>query len=173
MSSSTLEDLVQAPEHQIRAILRALCRDTDIRARALEHDDLQAIDTPSDTKKRKAGDELCICVQCDEAFFNNDNTVTCCYHWGELEVDYDAHVWADHDERCHGTIDSEEMRKENPEGFTWTCCDKPGDKTGCKLGKHEADPLKSRREASSEPSDINTSAFGSDNDEDDEDGDSE
>ncbi|KAG8674850.1 hypothetical protein FPOAC2_00887 [Fusarium poae] len=152
MPSSTLEDLVKAPEHQIRAILRELCHDQDIRVRALGHfDDLLAIDTPSNTKKRKADDELCICVHCDNTFFKNDNTLrtACYYHSGELEADYDAHVWDDHDESCHGTIDSKEMRKEHPEGFTWTCCDKGGSEAGCKVGKHEADPLKSRRETGS------------------------
>ncbi|KAM0238129.1 hypothetical protein ACHAPO_004007 [Fusarium lateritium] len=158
MPSHTLEDLLKAPEHQVRAILRALCYDKDIRDRALGHfGDLLAIDTPN-TKKRKADDELCICVQCDDAFFKNDN--------GELEADYDAHVWDDHDEDCHGTIDSEEMRKAHPEGFIWTCCNKGGLEAGCKLGKHEADPLKSRREADSEPSDMDADGFDEDPDED-------
>ncbi|UZP33139.1 hypothetical protein NXS19_000955 [Fusarium pseudograminearum] len=158
MPSSTLDDLVKAPEHQIRAILRALCQDQGIRDRVLGHlDDLLATDdTPTNSKKRKADDELCICVQCDEAFIKSENTddTACYYHWGELEVDYDADAWADHDESCHGTIDTEEMRKENPDGFIWTCCDKPGGgEAGCKLGKHEADPAKSRRETGFEPSD--------------------
>lgn len=73
---------------------------------------------------------------------------------GELEVDYDADIWADHDENCHGTIDTESMREENPEGFVWNCCDKPGDEAGCYRGRHEADPTKSRRASGEAPSDL-------------------
>ncbi|KAM0197493.1 hypothetical protein ACHAPI_004958 [Fusarium lateritium] len=156
MAKTTLDDLLNAPSNQIRAVLRALCQDTGTRSRALSYlEDLQAIDGPSNSRKRKADDELCVCVQCDEAFFKNDNTdnTACFYHWGELEVDYDANIWADHDERCHGTIDSKDMREEHPEGFIWDCCEKPGNEIGCKLGRHEADPDKSRREAGCEPSD--------------------
>lgn len=40
-----------------------------------------------------------------------------------MEVDDDSYVWADHDESCHGTIDSDFCRKEYPAEFTWTCCD--------------------------------------------------
>ncbi|KAM0253491.1 hypothetical protein ACHAP5_000520 [Fusarium lateritium] len=122
MAKNTLDDLLNAPSNQIRAVLRALCQDTGTRSRALSYlEDLQAIDGPSNSR--------------------------------ELEVDYDANIWADHDERCHGTIDSKDMREEHPEGFTWNCCEKPGDEIGCKLGRHEADPDKSRREAGCEPSD--------------------
>lgn len=61
---------------------------------------------------------------------------------GDLEPDYDSHVWADHDERCHGTIDSDWCRKEYPDGFAWDCCDKIGTDEGCTRGKHEAHPDK-------------------------------
>ncbi|KAF5534940.1 hypothetical protein FPHYL_13321 [Fusarium phyllophilum] len=156
MPSSDLEDMLQAPDATVRAILRALCQDSGTRSRALSYfESLEAINDSSDTRKRKAEDELSICVQCDEAFYTNDNNDkdACCYHWGELEVDYDADVWADHDENCHGTIDTDSMREENPDGFVWTCCDKPGDKAGCTFGRHEADPNKSRRETGEEPID--------------------
>jgi hypothetical protein len=43
-----------------------------------------------------------------------------------LEVDFDSGFWADHDEDCHGSIDTDEMRKEFPDGFIWDCCDKHG-----------------------------------------------
>ncbi|KIL88120.1 hypothetical protein FAVG1_09003 [Fusarium avenaceum] len=169
MANNSLDNSLNAPHHQIRAVLRALCQDVDTRSRALSYlEDLQAIDEPSNSRKRKADDDLCICVQCDDAFYKSDNTdnTACYYHWGELEVDYEAYVWADHDERCHGTIDTEAMRKENPEGFTWVCCGKPGDESGCKLGKHEADPDKSRRETGDEPSDSDTDEFDEEDNED-------
>lgn len=86
MASNSLENLLNAPHHQIRAVLRALCQDKDTRSRALSYlDDLQAIGEPYDSRKRKADDELCICVQCDDAFHKSDNTdnTACCYHWGK------------------------------------------------------------------------------------------
>lgn len=64
---------------------------------------------------------------------------------GELEVDHEGDFWADHDEDCHGTIDTAEMRVEYPEGFIWDCCDELGDSEGCTVGKHEADPGRSQR----------------------------
>lgn len=60
------------------------------------------------------------------------------------------------------------MRKENPEGFTWDCCGKPGDESGCKLEKHEADPDKSRRETGFEPSDSDADEFDEEDEDEDE-----
>lgn len=50
----------------------------------------------------------------------------------------DEDFWADHDEDCHGLIDTEEMREEFPEGFTWNCCDQVGTAPGCTKGHHYA-----------------------------------
>lgn len=58
---------------------------------------------------------------------------------GETEPDDESDVWADHDEDCHGTIDSEWCRKEYPKGFKWNCCDKLGNEGGCETGPHEPD----------------------------------
>jgi hypothetical protein len=71
---------------------------------------------------------------------------------GELEVDYDGDFWADHDERCHGTIDTDEMREEFPDGFTWNCCDNTGSEKGCVTGRHEAHPNRSKKASGVEPS---------------------
>lgn len=40
-------------------------------------------------------------------------------HVGAVEVDWDSDVWADHDERCHGPIDTRDNRRSFPQGFTW------------------------------------------------------
>ena len=53
-----------------------------------------------------------------------------------MEPDYTGDFWADHDEACHGIIDTDEMQAEYPEGFTWMCCDKPGTAEGCNTGRH-------------------------------------
>ena len=67
---------------------------------------------------------------------------------GDLDPDYENDFWADHDENCHGTIDTEANREEYPEGFVWSCCDRQGDEPGgCLRGKHEAlETKKVRRE---------------------------
>ncbi|KAF2145450.1 uncharacterized protein K452DRAFT_283800 [Aplosporella prunicola CBS 121167] len=66
---------------------------------------------------------------------NNDKG-DCVYHPGELEVYDGDDFWADHDEDCHGVIDTEEMRKMFPEGFMWDCCEVKGDEPGCKESRH-------------------------------------
>jgi hypothetical protein len=62
---------------------------------------------------------------------------------GVLDVDWDSDVWADHDENCHGPIDTQENQHNHPEGFIWTCCDKFGDEPGCRRGRHKS--VKDRR----------------------------
>ncbi|KAK0760642.1 hypothetical protein N5P37_006837 [Trichoderma harzianum] len=83
-----------------------------------------------------------VCVQCSATFDPSDTAKNCFYHNGQLEADYDGDFWADHDEDCHGTIDTDEMREEFPEGFIWNCCDKGGDDIGCRWGRHQSDPNK-------------------------------
>lgn len=57
-----------------------------------------------------------------------------------LEVcdENEDYFWADHDENHHGPIDTEEMREQFPEGFTWDCCNKVGTAPGCTKGHHYA-----------------------------------
>jgi len=64
---------------------------------------------------------------------------------GRLLVDYECASWADHDEDCHGSYDTADMRIEFPEGFKWNCCGEYGDVEGCKVGPHEAEAEKSRK----------------------------
>lgn len=75
-------------------------------------------------------------------------------------MDWDGDFWADHDENCHGTIDTAEMREVYPGGFLWTCCDEDGTEDGCRRGRHQADPSKSMKgsyesEAETEEDDAN------------------
>lgn len=60
-------------------------------------------------------------------------------------MDYEGYFWADHDERCHGPIDTADMREKYPDGFEWTCCGDLGSAGGCKRGRHQADPCKSKK----------------------------
>lgn len=62
-----------------------------------------------------------------------------------MEPDYESDFWADHDENCHGTIDSDFCRKQYPDGFVWDCCDKVGTEPGCRFSRHQSDPAKNKR----------------------------
>ena len=66
---------------------------------------------------------------------DSDYEKDCVYHDGYLDFDYD--VWVDHDERCHGTIDSMELRIEYQHNYVWDGCDQPGDSEGCKTEWHK------------------------------------
>ena len=58
-------------------------------------------------------------------------------HPGKLEVDYDG--WPDHDERCHGPIDTKANRREHPDGFVWSCCGAQGTfAEGCTATKDDS-----------------------------------
>ncbi|KAF2251766.1 hypothetical protein BU26DRAFT_422577 [Trematosphaeria pertusa] len=84
-----------------------------------------------------------ICDQCGEEYDVLANErCSCVWHEGELEVDYDADIWADHDENCHGTIDTDDMREEIPEGFVWGCCEQLGTAKGCRKSVHRPDRAK-------------------------------
>ena len=71
-------------------------------------------------------------------------------HTGGLQVDWGSDTWIDWDQRCHGKIDSNEMRRTYPEGFTWTCCGKLGQESGCESSSHSQTPLDEKYPISSE-----------------------
>ncbi|KAK0624199.1 hypothetical protein B0T14DRAFT_426372 [Immersiella caudata] len=145
----SVEQLKNADSGQVRAILIALCDDNEVRKKALDYyRQLNAVHVPNSTSKRARSPSpvIQICVQCESAFDKTDNKAKGCrYHSGEMEPDYDSDFWADHDERCHGTIDSDFCRSEYPEGFIWTCCEKGGDEEGCRMSRHVSDPNKNKR----------------------------
>ncbi|KAF2220970.1 hypothetical protein BDZ85DRAFT_283871 [Elsinoe ampelina] len=137
-SSTTVEHAIRAADKaRLRAVLLAVINLPE--AKAFAERQLLVPASPSGTQptasKRKRYEH---CINCEEEFDVNFNDEEACrWHDGELEVDWDGDFWADHDEDCHGTIDTEDMREENPEGFKWDCCDEPGDAEGCQVGEHE------------------------------------
>ncbi|KAI0436694.1 hypothetical protein F4803DRAFT_566649 [Xylaria telfairii] len=142
-----MERLVNIPETKAKSILLALCSDnSQLKERALQFlQDIDALEhdmTAGDHQKgtkRKAQSAIMICIQCQSPFYEEDNgDRKCKYHNGKLEVDYEGDAWADHDEDCHGTIDTDENRLEYPEGFRWSCCGKVGYRSGCTRGRHDA-----------------------------------
>lgn len=89
-----------------------------------------------------------ICGNCGELFTSADGDETCRYHAdkeniaGSLEVNDEEDFWADHDEDCHGIIDSTDSKISYPEGFKWDCCDQPGDAEVCRIGASHGDDRK-------------------------------
>ncbi|KAJ8131878.1 hypothetical protein O1611_g1742 [Lasiodiplodia mahajangana] len=134
--------LASMSEAKAKTILLALCsEDSALEQRALRFlSDIDALEGSKVGTKRKASSTIKICVQCQDAFYEEENNDKACrYHDGELDPDYESDVWADHDENCHGVIDCDENREEYPEGFVWSCCGKLGYRGGCTRGRHSAD----------------------------------
>ncbi|KAI1146657.1 hypothetical protein F4825DRAFT_439947 [Nemania diffusa] len=142
-----MDPLTNISEANAKSILLALCADDSQLTRRAENllrkiDTLQQREMTASNqsgKKRKASSTIRICGQCQDSFYEEENNDKACrYHSGELEVDYESDVWADHDENCHGEINTDSNRIEFPEGFIWDCCDKLGYRSGCTRGRHDA-----------------------------------
>ncbi|CAI6025970.1 unnamed protein product [Clonostachys chloroleuca] len=144
---------MRAPGSLVKEALLALCEDNEVEKTALAR--LDALTKSSGAlqglgRKRKAIDDLAVCAQCDKPFYKDNNQPRDC----ESEVDRGHHVWDDHDDDCHGEIDSDYMREEHPEGYIWSCCDKNGkEPADFTRGHHESDPAKAWKEASQVDSD--------------------
>ncbi|KAJ9302646.1 hypothetical protein DTO271G3_20 [Paecilomyces variotii] len=85
------------------------------------------------------------CKNCEQQFDIVTNSATSCrYHPEFSEPDYDLFV--DHDEDCHGTIDSSEMREAFPEKYIYPCRDRTGVEEPCTVDWHrESDYAKKFR----------------------------
>ena len=58
---------------------------------------------------------------------------------GSKEINYDAEIWYNHDEDCHGPYEMFMDDSNYAEGFTWECCGGQGDDGGCEQGNHVPD----------------------------------
>ncbi|OAA81751.1 NACHT and WD domain protein [Akanthomyces lecanii RCEF 1005] len=64
-----------------------------------------------------------------------------CFSSSGMMLPNDDHWrWADHDERCHGPIDTEEHKRIYPEAFDWDCCEEARNSSGCELAQHRTEP---------------------------------
>ncbi|KAH8879663.1 hypothetical protein GQ53DRAFT_755744 [Thozetella sp. PMI_491] len=141
-----MERIASAPNELAHAILVALCDDAVTRRRALKYlDRLQLFagfrgqeSAAAAGAKRKADEApLEICIRCHGPFVEAENTASACrFHEGDMEVIDE--LWPDHDERCHGPIQTRENMEECPEGFEWTCCGRPTTEPGCRKGWHKS-----------------------------------
>ncbi|EAT82605.1 hypothetical protein HBH56_112270 [Parastagonospora nodorum] len=143
VDASVLHDAIDsATIDRLRTVLRAICTENTA-AFKLACDHLlvvQGADGDTDTKRKR--DERLqrfeICEQCQEEYDVLDNPDDACvWHPGETEPDFEGDFWADHDEDCHGEIDSEWARKEYPEGFVYSCCDAKANEEGCQMDAHK------------------------------------
>lgn len=55
---------------------------------------------------------------------------------GYRVIDYDSDCWADHDERCHGRLETLVNDPTYVDGCMWDCCKEPIDEPGCTLSMH-------------------------------------
>ncbi|KAK3505476.1 hypothetical protein B0T13DRAFT_392107 [Neurospora crassa] len=132
-----------ALEDTVRAVLRALTADDVFKSRIatlMAKLPLGPATTAAgncgesnDASKKRKASTTQICVQCDELFEEDDTSETCSYH-----PYTDAPGWIEWPRR--GIQDTEIMRRENPDGFVYPCCEALGSEgyVGCTVGRHRA-----------------------------------
>ncbi|KAK5651495.1 hypothetical protein OQA88_11949 [Cercophora sp. LCS_1] len=153
-----------AEEWKVRAILVALCNDLKVRTKAVGL--LRKLDNTVPVTK-PAQETIEICVQCDTPFKESENTKRACrFHNGDMEADYD--LWPDHDEDCHGPVETSYNKRNYPEKFMWNCCDRYGDEPGCRMSRHQANPSKNKRLGLNDAGSECTAPSGDEEDEEDE-----
>ncbi|KAM7205857.1 hypothetical protein V8F33_000687 [Rhypophila sp. PSN 637] len=143
------DSAVKSRIHTGLEILTAYYSDDD------EENDQDDSDEPLTTSfshlKRKRGSvgvpELDICNRpdCRQPFIpgdiDDDGTnadVACQFHPGKLLLDEAADSWEGWIYEHDGAMDSDASREINPSGFTYECCDEPGDteEDGCTMDRH-------------------------------------
>ncbi|KAK0663009.1 hypothetical protein QBC41DRAFT_27381 [Cercophora samala] len=146
------ERIARAPERQLRAVLKALCKvDVKLRERmtqALEA--VQSYDGEGEESEEDEGEDndggddedtldVDICYRCNKAWVRDyDLHGDCRYHPKPLVVDDSAYVWEGWIWEDDGLQDTPENRENMPEGFRYTCCDQTASARGCTYGKHRS-----------------------------------
>ncbi|GKT64271.1 hypothetical protein ColTof4_06671 [Colletotrichum tofieldiae] len=124
-----LKTVESIPEADARKVLLFLCsEDEGVRSKVL---DIYQHVPKTD-----------VCTQCEKDFDPDNNPPNaCCYHPGDFELDEDLEFWDSVDDfddpNPHYERDSDANRKDIPEGFRWSCCERVGDVEGCEKGRHE------------------------------------
>ncbi|EFX04776.1 caib baif family enzyme [Grosmannia clavigera kw1407] len=121
------DHIVEISDHTAHLVLIALCKDPGTRQDAMkvianfdvaEQNRPLSENSTCSTKRKVRDDDVMVCEQCTKIYTEDENSDTACnFHSGQLEPDYDGEVWCDHDEDSHGIIDSDELRREYPEGY--------------------------------------------------------
>ncbi|KAL2756655.1 hypothetical protein ACRALDRAFT_1080818 [Sodiomyces alcalophilus JCM 7366] len=96
-------------------------------------------------KRKKTGAPR-ICAQCDMIFTDEENEFGACrYHSGILELADETKIEIDWDAVSVEELDTESHREAFPAAFRWICCRVAADQAGCRRGRHEANPDRSRK----------------------------
>ncbi|KAK4445278.1 hypothetical protein QBC34DRAFT_384503 [Podospora aff. communis PSN243] len=158
---SKVLDIINAPEHQLRAVLKLLSTaNPESRDRIWKYlSQVAALDAPANPLKRKADDgsnvadgpkrpkliedvHYCARSGCNQAFLESKNNDTAClFHTEELEVVEEHENWRnlpDDLKEDREFLYSEEHRREHPDAFIYCCCDGDADSKGCRIGPHWA-----------------------------------
>ncbi|KAK1983908.1 hypothetical protein LZ30DRAFT_587354 [Colletotrichum cereale] len=124
-----LEAVASIPEADARKVLYFLCgEDEGARRKALAF--------------YRGVPKTDVCTQCEKDFDPDNNAPdACCYHPGDFELDEDLEFWEsvdDYDDgNPHYDRDSDSVRRDCPDGFRWSCCERVGDVRGCETARHE------------------------------------
>ncbi|OCL10693.1 hypothetical protein AOQ84DRAFT_288722 [Glonium stellatum] len=105
-----------------------------------------SINVTSSKRKREeyVGVRYATCEQCDEEFDATENgEESCQWHGGDLVIDEEHDIWFEW-EPYQGERNTDENRKDCPEAFIWTCCERRGDGAPCETGKHVAKDIPKR-----------------------------
>ncbi|KAK0746597.1 hypothetical protein B0T18DRAFT_391017 [Schizothecium vesticola] len=139
--------VINAPEHQLRALVQALLTGDDHNLRNRVLDTFTTIqNTNTNDRKAELGDDsratdgtpadVQNCRRCNTSFLLSENFgQECRYHPGELEFDGASETWQEW-EYSEMDMDTMESREDFPEGFKFACCGGDGTAEGCKLGDH-------------------------------------
>ncbi|KJR87490.1 uncharacterized protein SPSK_01945 [Sporothrix schenckii 1099-18] len=154
-SEPMMQRISQVSDRVAYLVLMALCeKDTTLQHQASQLLDKFQASTATAAQacgtKRKADicgeTNLMVCVDCEGVFTeqSKNGPSVCRFHESYLTPDFEGDFWADHDEDCHGIIDSDFMRAEFPEGFYWECCERANGTPGCQTRDHHV-PLEATR----------------------------
>ncbi|KAB2574449.1 hypothetical protein BFW01_g4188 [Lasiodiplodia theobromae] len=155
MASPALSHAIhQAHLERLQSVLLTLCNASPIAQRVLERELLvdeeateseeknsnsrRALDVTALTERKRQRSRYATCKTCNQEFdVTKNDDGSCKSHDGALEAIEDE--WPDHDEDCHGPVETQENLEEYPEKFRWECCEGAANAEGCVTGRHEED----------------------------------
>ncbi|CAL5871770.1 uncharacterized protein PFLUO_LOCUS6023 [Penicillium psychrofluorescens] len=126
------EDCVPNVPEQGDSITDGSKDDSDEKSKG-ESESTPAAQTTKGTKRLRT--RYATCKNCHKEFDVTSNTSKSCFYHSDCD-EPDDEAFADHDENCHGIIDTDEMRQEFPENFIYQCCDRNGAEEPCENDWH-------------------------------------
>ncbi|KAK8192840.1 uncharacterized protein BKA78DRAFT_367860 [Phyllosticta capitalensis] len=138
-SKALIKAIGRADLDRLRTVLHHICQNSEEANESVEEDLLMTdlnVGKSGRMKVKRQFSRYEECLRCRSEFDVTENDdLACTYHYGSLDVWDD--FWADHDEDVHGTIDTDKMRENFPDGFVYSCCGESANANGCVYGRHE------------------------------------